>query len=572
MSVKSNARVKMSKKAIVVILTLICVLCVECAVSAGEVIYVKEGEAGGGTSWADAYGLLQDALDDAVSSDQIWVAAGIYYPTQEIDGTGDRYKTYQLKNDVAIYGGFAGTELILEQRDWQANTTVLSGDIGVIDDASDNCYHVFYHPRYSDLNETAVLDGFDIARGHADGTSTDYRRGGGMYNRDASPTIRNCCFTDNSAGGSSYSYGGAMLNYYSSPRMINCTFVGNSCESWGGAIANTAYSSPKWVNCTFEQNFAGSQFGSYGSGGAMYNGVSCAPVLIDCDFIENTSNYDGGAMYNTGSGAAPYMTNCVFQNNSSEKQHGGAMYNKSDAAPFMVNCILSGNHAMATSRHGGAMYSFASSPVLINCTMHGNEAGCIGDGIYNYQFSHAIITNCILWSYTGDSFPDVVYNGGSSNPVVTYCNVQGGYGIPEDNNIDLEPLFADVENEKFWLQADSPCIDVGDNDSIPLDVDDLDNDGNSGELIPYDLHGRNRIVDNECNGSAIVDMGAYEYTSAYYGDFDSQCDVDLVDFAIMANAWLLDDITADIFPDPGGSGVVDVADLSILCENWLFGK
>jgi len=68
-----------------------------------DVIYVKEGGTGGGTSWTDGYGELQDGLDDAGTGDEIWVAEGTYYPTYDYGlGTGDRGKHFRMKNRVAI--------------------------------------------------------------------------------------------------------------------------------------------------------------------------------------------------------------------------------------------------------------------------------------------------------------------------------------------------------------------------------------------------------------------------------------------------------------------------------------
>ena len=81
----------------------------------GSTIYVKADASGAnnGSSWADAYIDLQDALSVAVSGDQIWVASGTYYPTT---GT-DQSATFTLANGVSIYGGFDGTETLLTERD-----------------------------------------------------------------------------------------------------------------------------------------------------------------------------------------------------------------------------------------------------------------------------------------------------------------------------------------------------------------------------------------------------------------------------------------------------------------------
>jgi hypothetical protein len=104
------------------------------------------------------------------------------------------------------------------------------------------------------------------------------------------------------------------------------------------------------------------------------------------------------------------------------------------------------------------------------------------------------VTNCILW---GDT-PSEIYND-SSAPQVTHCDVQGGY--LGDNNIAANPWF--VSCSDFHLQNNppdqqSPCIDTGDNSAFPPG-------------ITTDLDGHPRIIDGDGNGTATVDMGAYEY-------------------------------------------------------------
>ena len=71
---------------------------------------------GDGLSWSTAFKDLQDGLADAGGGDEIWVAAGTYYPSVEVGGIGSRYQAFQMKNGVAIYGGFVGTETSLAQR------------------------------------------------------------------------------------------------------------------------------------------------------------------------------------------------------------------------------------------------------------------------------------------------------------------------------------------------------------------------------------------------------------------------------------------------------------------------
>ncbi|MBA7691658.1 hypothetical protein ES703_100209 [subsurface metagenome] len=70
----------------------------------------------------------------------------------------------------------------------------------------------------------------------------------------------------------------------------------------------------------------------------------------------------------------------------------------------------------------------------------------------------------------------------------------------------------------------SLCIDAGRNALV---------------TVMTDLDGHPRILDGNCNGTYIVDMGAYEFGFIYLGDLDGDCDVDFADFAIFAGNWLV---------------------------------
>ncbi|TAK35824.1 MAG: right-handed parallel beta-helix repeat-containing protein, partial [Saprospiraceae bacterium] len=253
------------------------------------------GGANNGTSWTNAFTDLQSALAAAASGDEIWVAAGTYKPTS---GT-DRTISFAMKAGVAIYGGFAGTETMLGDRNVAANVTTLSGDIGTANDNTDNSYHVV---TSSGLTSTARLDGFTVTAGNANGSSPN-NSGGGMYNTSSStPVVANCTFSGNSAADG----GGGMYNAAaSSPAVTNCSFSGNSASSIGGGMYNV-FSSPAVANCTFSGNSASS------IGGGMYN-VFSSPALTNCTFSGNSAA-DAGGMYNDSS--SPALTNCSFSGNS----------------------------------------------------------------------------------------------------------------------------------------------------------------------------------------------------------------------------------------------------------------
>ena len=259
--------------------------------AAGTIHYAAPTAVGLGncSSWTNAC-TLQMALNVAGSGDQIWVQKGVHYP----GNAGNRTATFTLKNNVAIYGGFAGTETLLSQRNWRGNRTILSGDIDgndnhggdyINENASQiegsNAYHVVTGPIGT--NSSAVLDGFVITAGQANGSSPN-DVGGGMYNQSSSPTLRNLIFSGNSA----FNGGGMFNTVSSSPTLTNVTFSGNSATN-GGGMLNASNSSPTLTNVAFSGNSAG-------SGGGMYNDLS-NPTLTNVTFSGNSA-FNGGGMFN----------------------------------------------------------------------------------------------------------------------------------------------------------------------------------------------------------------------------------------------------------------------------------
>lgn len=295
-----------------------------------DIYYVEQGGSGTNTTgWASA-GDLQLSITAAASGDEIWVKAGTYKPG------GSRDDTFQLKNDVGIYGGFDGTEAARSERDWVNNVTILSSDIGISGNNADNNYHVVVG---SGTDSSAVLDGFTIRDGRANGT-VPRNYGGGMYNANGSPTITNCIF-DNS---STVTAGAGMYNNNSSPTLTDCTFINNHATVSGGGIYNENNSNPSLIRCVFQAN------SSSGKGGGMFNTNLSNPSIEECTFAENSAISGGAGIYNDGT--SPTIRNCTFKENTALSfNSGGAIYND-NASPLIVNCTFSGNTA---EHNGGAI-------------------------------------------------------------------------------------------------------------------------------------------------------------------------------------------------------------------------
>lgn len=271
-----------------------------------KIIYVNQAPPtnnNNGKYWISTYKSLQSALDAAVSGDQIWVAKGTYYPSKAYNLTNSpRYYHFEMKTGVAIYGGFAGNETAVDQRTafglGETNETILSGDIGTLGDNSDNCYHVIFNPN--GLISSAMLDGFTVSGGNADGPNL-HNSGGGMYNYGSSPTLSNITLTSNKA-----SNGGGMANTLSSPKLTRFKFFSNYA-TFGGGMFNMQ-SSPIITNALFISNTASS------SGGAIYFNNSSSPVLNNVTFtLNNASSYGGGISSNN---SKLTLNNCIIWDNT----------------------------------------------------------------------------------------------------------------------------------------------------------------------------------------------------------------------------------------------------------------
>ncbi|EHJ12250.1 beta strand repeat-containing protein, partial [Crocosphaera watsonii] len=335
--------------------------------AASRILYVRATALGdnNGTSWSNAFTDLQDALAASRSGDKIWVAGGTYKPT---DGT-DRNATFTLKNYVELYGGFAGTETTLSERNIAANATVLSGDIGAQNSIADNSYHVV---TANSVTNTAILDGFAISNGNSNATSGANSAGGGMTIADGSPTLNNLIFENNNATAA----GGLYLEQGAAPTITNTIFSNNTAAN-GGAIYNNTGAKPTLRDVIFANNTATT------NGGAIYNGNS-SPIVEDVTFSSNNA-VRGAAVYSTGSNTN--ITDTVFQSNIASSQ-GGAIY--STGGTFNVT-ESEFNQNRATSSVGGAIFVNTTGATITNNDFLQNRA--IGGGGIYVNANNVSVTN-----------------------------------------------------------------------------------------------------------------------------------------------------------------------------------
>ena len=249
---------------------------------------------GSGTSWANAFTDLQTALSSVGTGTQIWVKQGTYKP-----GTATNSRFY-LPNGVALYGGFDGTETQLNERDWVAHPTILSGDIGTPGLLSDNVWHVVVnHSSVTDSRNR--LDGFTVTGGNGAGSSW-HNQGGGMY----------------------------LAGYL---KVVNCRIVGNGATGKGAgvSIVATTNAEAEFINCVFEDNHAA-------IGGAITVETISKLSVTNCTFFNNTSTQNvGQSVYLKGSNGSFY--NSIFWSGNGTQHEVHALATGAD----MDYCIVKGN-------------------------------------------------------------------------------------------------------------------------------------------------------------------------------------------------------------------------------------
>ena len=535
------------------------VVCVMSGVVAAEIHHVP----------AD-FPTIQYAIDAALDGDEIIVAPGTYTSTAD---------------EVVDMGGKAVTLRSSDPSDPDVvAATIIDGEGARRGLAC-----------YNEETSKTIISGFTITNGNIN-TGTTY--GGGMSNKNSSPTLTNCTFTANTSahrGGGMWNDGG------SNPTLTNCTFKNNTSNSDGGGMWNDGGSEPTLTNCTFENNTAIRGGGMYNSGnptlenctftdniatdsgggmvndnnsptltgctftgnaadsgGGMFNWHSSNPTLTGCTFENNTTNDDGGGMYNHYS--SPTLTNCIFTSNSAYS--GGGMYNLDNSSPTLTNCTFTNN--TASDRGGGMQNYYFSSPTLIDCIFTDNTAYYDGGGMHNNNNSSPTLNDCTLTNNTANNNGGM-YNIDKSIPTLTDTIVCGNtpgqiYGDWVDNggntvtdvcpavDKDGDGVDDSIDNCYLYNPDQADCNDNGFGDVCDIDDQtsyDCDQNGVPDECQP------------DCDGDGWIDACDSE------GDCDDDgipdnCELDCNENSIPDNC----DIIFGFSQDCNENGVPDECDIA----------
>lgn len=387
-----------------------------------RVIYVAFDATGlgDGTSWTNAFPDLQDAIDSAVGDgeDSLFVKAGTYYPPRTNFGSSApnliRARTFYNSVDVRLFGGFAGTETALDQRNWRLNETILSGDLGVPGDDTDNAFHCLKFEGGS----VSEVNGFIIRHGRATGRGTS-RSGAGVYIREMDMVIlRNLIIEDNLAideGGGVYVASSPAAGVIEMEDIVirNCT-AGDGAGFYTIGVNGSLYANRVRIynnQATF-------------NGGGMFirdiTELDLHNLLID----HNSSGSNGAAMWLRA--ISGNLTNITVYGNSSTAGIGGGLFGDLNVFVSLYNSIFWENSDINGSGAGTSQLAEDGTEVEVHfCNIQGSTGSGAG------------------WS------ADATDQG---------------------NNLDVGPDFVDpdgaddtpgTEDDNFRLAVASPLVDQG---------------------------------------------------------------------------------------------------------------
>ncbi|MGM0376201.1 MAG: T9SS type A sorting domain-containing protein [Bacteroidota bacterium] len=442
-------------------------------------------------SWTKATNDLQaaiNALSDG-GGGTIWVAGGIYYPTELYSAaagsstTDPRNATFVIRSNVTVIGGFEGDETSpdqrLEDKFSNTNAVILSGNIDSSDSNEGNSYHVVIFPE--GVGETATIQDLYITNGNANGPSAHFAtRGGGVHARRGG-VLKNCRIANNYAetgGGGAYLYKGG--------RMEDCAIYNNITNQKGGGV---------------ELNLGGEIRTSL-----IYSNEA-GPIP------ETTNGFGGGLFVEAKAETPVTVTHSIIAGNYASNKGGGIglLY-----GGYLINNVIANNESAG---NGGGLYLQEGGTLDYN-TIVANKSGDLGGGFYGNL--NAELHNSTLWGNVSTSLYNQQFDRAEESTTADFCAIQGiNQTTGLTNIINLEPensgdgMHPEFRNPVTFAGLPETEDQVGEMLTSDYSIRmasallDAGNSESSGLPVPqFDLTPNARIV------KGTVDMGAFE--ALYY--------------------------------------------------------
>lgn len=397
---------------------------------AGRIRYVIQDGTGKGTSWADAMGDIQDAInslaDDKGTKGEVWVAEGTYVVTKRISSTGSP-TSLLMKDGISVYGSFAGGEETRAQRiaesvnlkpwGWK-HKTILKANGFNRDEASwsehdeawnikSSSSHVVWFaplPGGKAFSDNVYLEGFTIEGGSyqdQDDSIYEPQHGAGVYINDANAKMRYCTIRYCNPGAtetpSLTPQGGGI---YCKNGMTEGNLVYNCSAYQGGGIyiEQAGYITRSMVtNCSANLG-AGVYLHGNVSGPAYYQ-------ILSTSVISNNTSTRNGAVYVDGRGLV--INNTITNNytaNSTDvadqdASYTGGVYIKEKG--LLANNILWNNSLLQSSSASKAQV-YAANPSKEGVQFYNNAISDVSAASWNdtYQTGTLSINNY----YSGKGF------------------------------------------------------------------------------------------------------------------------------------------------------------------------
>jgi len=357
--------------------------------------------------------------------------------------------------------------------------------------------------------------------------------GGGIWCTESQPLVSGNVVSSNVA----HDHGGGGIFCSDSAPLIEGNVITGNASAGGGGICVTGESrsgsSPSIAKNTIVGNLAD-------LGGAVYS-FSAKLSLVANVIGANNATESGGGIHSGGE-HAELVNNLIVDNVARWGNGGGMSFTNADI--LMVNNTIVGNKAL-NGLGGGAYLTGGASAEMWNCILDANEAGV----------GRQVALEADQWGAGTLTYSFTMIRGGT--PSIWRASGEPGCVVTEGpGNKDADPLLAaptDWWGGDYRLLPGSPCIDAGSN-AAP-------------GLPDRDLAGVARVIDGNLDGTATVDMGAYEHVP---GDVNGDGKVGILDLLVIRNNFTYGLATASSERkcDLNADGRVDVQDL-LIARNLL---